>query len=153
YGVGGSRYKACNNVVAANVITATARVLALALQMSLDGIQVITHGCTYCRDQIPAGTFAECLAPCPHYPIHRPGLDRGPFLDPATVPEGDAAFSDWYRGHVQRFFGVSGPEYDHLFGLHALEHKTCGEPERVPFDGLCCDDSGNNVKLLWHGDD
>ena len=35
-------------------VTATARALAWALQLSLNGFQVITDGCTYRRDQVPA---------------------------------------------------------------------------------------------------
>ena len=68
------------------------------------------------------------------------------------MPEDDAAFTAWYRQHVKQFFGVSGPDYDRLFGLHGLEHKTCGDPARASFDGLCCDGSGNYLKLLREGD-
>ena len=70
----------------------------------------------------------------------------------AAVPEDDAKFTAWYRRHVKRFFGVSGAEYDRLFGLHGLEHKSCGEPARTRFDGLICDGSGNYLKLLREGD-
>jgi hypothetical protein len=51
-----------------------------------------------------------------------------------------------------RFFEVSGPDYEHLFGLHPLEHKKAGEPERVQFDGLCCDGSANYLKLANEGE-
>ena len=54
---------------------------------------------------------------------------------------------------MKRFFGVSGPEYDRLFGLHDLEHKKSGDPERTFFDGLCCDGSANYLKLAKDGDD
>jgi hypothetical protein len=144
YGVLASRYLPTNNVVAANVITATARALALAMQLSLNGVQVITDGCTYRRDQVPAGTLAECLAGCPDYPIDRAAFG-GPFLDPASVPDDDAGFTAWYRGHVKRFLGVDGPEYDDLFGRHDLAHKGGA------FDGLCCDGSANYVKLARAG--
>jgi hypothetical protein len=150
YGVMASRHLPTNNVVAANWITATARALAFAMQLSLNGLQVITDGCTYRRDQIPAGTFAECLAACPDYPLTRAGFD-GAFVNPAVVPV-DAAFTAWYRDHVKQFFGVNGPEYDQLFGLHSLEHKKCGDPERTHFDALCCDGSANYIKLLRDGD-
>src|SRR4051794_26202315 len=147
YGVAASRHLVTNNVVCANVITATARALAFAMQMSLNGIQVITDGCTYRRDQIPAGMFAGCLAADPEYPIRRP--DAGvPFLDPAAVPADDGAFTEWYRTHAKRFFGVSGAVYDRLFGMHGMEHKTCGDPARAGFDALACDGSANYVKLL-----
>jgi hypothetical protein len=49
---------------------------------------------------------------------------------------------------VRRFFGVSGRDYDRLFALHPLEHKTCGNPARAAFDALCCDGSANYAKLL-----
>jgi hypothetical protein len=150
YGVLASRHLPSNNVVAANVITATARALAFAMQLSLNGLQVVTDGCAYRRDQVPAGTLAECLAACPDYPINRADFG-GPFLDPATIPQDDTAFTAWYRGHVRRFLGVGGPDYDALFGLHALEHKKCGDPGRTTFDGLCCDGSANYVKLLRDG--
>jgi hypothetical protein len=148
YGVTASPHLATNNVVAANVITATARALAFALQMSLNGVQVITDGCTYRRDQIPAGTLADCLAACPDYPINRAAF-AGPFVDPAPVPDGDA-FTAWYRGHVKRFFGVDGPDYDRLFGLHELEHKDC-DGAGAAFDTLCCDGTANYLKLLRDG--
>src|SRR5262249_32189011 len=135
----------------ANYITATARALAFALQLSLNGIQVITDGCTYRRDQVPAGTWAACLAACPDYPINRADFG-GPFGDPAAIPGDDDGFALWYRDHVKRFFGVSGPEYDSLFGLHSLEHKTCGDPGPAAFDALACDGPSNHVKLLQDGD-
>jgi hypothetical protein len=150
YGVVASRYLATNNIEAANYITATARALAFSMQMSLNGFQVITDGCTYRADQIPGLTFTDCLAACPDYPVNR-GEFSGPFLDPAAIPVDDG-FTTWYREHVKRFFGVAGAEYDWLFGLHALEHKKCGDPEKVPFDALCCDGSCNYVKLLKNGD-
>jgi hypothetical protein len=50
YGAVASQHLPTNNVVAANVITATARALALAMQMSLNGVQVITDGTTYRSD-------------------------------------------------------------------------------------------------------
>lgn len=151
YGVSASRYLVTNNVVCANVITATARALAFAMQMSLNGVQVITDGCTYRRDQIPAATFADCLKLDAEYPIRRREAGIA-FQATGTVPEDDAQFTVWYREHVKRFFGVDGPDYDRLFGLHGLEHKTCGDPERASFDGLCCDGSGNYLKLLREGD-
>jgi hypothetical protein len=150
YGVMASRYLATNNVVACNYITATARALAFAMQMSLNGVQVITDGCTYRRDQMPAGTFAGCLTACPDYPINRKGFG-GPFLDPATIPEDDVEFTAWYQGHVKRFVGVDGPEYDELFGLHPLAHKECYKGGPASFDALCCDGSANYVKLLGDG--
>jgi hypothetical protein len=147
YGVMASQHLPTNNVVAANIITATARALAFAMQLGLNGVQVITDGCTYRRDQVPAGTLADCLGACPDYPINR-GDFKGPFLDPAAIPaDDDAAFTAWYRGHVKRFLGVAGPEYDALFGLHNLGHKEVGEPKRAAFDALCCDGSSNYIKL------
>jgi hypothetical protein len=147
YGVAASRYLVTNNVVCANVITATARALAFAMQLSLNGFQVITDGCTYRRDRVPDATLAECLAASAEYPIRR--VDEGlTYVDAGAVPEEDEAFTAWYRQHVKRFFAVEDAAYDWLFGIHALEHKRCGEPERVSFDGLCCDGSGNYLKLV-----
>lgn len=142
YGVTASPHLPTHNVVFANVVTATGRALAYAMMMALNGVQLVTDGCSYRRDQIPAGTFADCLASDRDYPINRAAA-RGPFLDPGEVPGDDAAFTAWYRGHVQRFFGVSGPAYEQLFGLHDLEHKLSGKPERAVFDGLYCDGSAN----------
>lgn len=151
YGVAASRHLVTNNVVCANYITATARALAFALQMSLNGFQVITDGCTYRRDQIPAVPFAECLKHHPEYPIRR--AEGGvPFRDPGGVPEDGVAFTAWYREHVKWFFGAAGPEYDKLFGLHDLEHKATGDLGTLAFDGLCCDGSGNYMKLVRDGD-
>jgi hypothetical protein len=146
YGVQASRDLSVNNVVAVNYVTATARALAFALHLSLNGLQVITDGCTYRRDQVLAGTLADCLGAAADYPINRASYP-GPFLDPASIPT-EEGFTDWYRQHVKKFFGVNGRDYEELFGLHDLEHKQCGDPPRVAFDGLCCDGSANYLKLV-----
>jgi hypothetical protein len=151
YGVSASKYLVTNNVVTANIITATARALAFAMQLSLNAFQVITDGCTYRRDQIPNATLAQCLGTSPDYPMLR--VDEClSFVDPATVPQDDDAFTAWYRRHVKEFFGVDGPEYDKLFGIHRLEHKRSGGPGKNTFDGLCCDGSAQYAKLLKEGD-
>ncbi len=151
YGVLASRHLPTKNVVAANVVTATARALAFALPLSLNGVQVITDGCTCRRDQVPAGTLADCLTASPSYPIDRAG-SAGPHLDPSSIPEG-GEFTGWYRGHVQRFFRVVGPEYDALFALHGLVHKRCGPDDTgsEASDALCCDGSANHLKLASDG--
>lgn len=147
YGVVASRHLATNNVVCANIITGTARALAFAMQTFLNGFQVITDGCIYRRDQIPACTFAECLKKAREYTIHR--VEEGiPFIDPAKVPTDDAGFTRWYRQDVKKYFQVDGADYDRLFGIHDLEHKTCGEPKQASFDGLCLDGSAQYVKVL-----
>jgi hypothetical protein len=153
YGVLGSSYLPTNNFVAGNVITAQARAEAFAMGQALNAIQTITDGCTYRLDQIPACTFAECLRLKPDYPVRRAeGGDGIPFLDPKTIPQDDGGFTDWYRGHVQRFFGVAGPEYDRLFGTHALEHKRTGTSQRVDFDALACDGASNYLKATQDGE-
>jgi hypothetical protein len=151
YGVIASRHLVTNNVVTANIITATGRALAYAMLMSFNGFQVITDGCIYRRDQVPAGTFADCLRRAPDYPINRAGY-AGPFLKSSVITLEDPSFTTWYRRHVMRFFGVSGADYEQLFGLHDLEHKSVGEPERVQFDALCCDGSANYLKLANEGE-
>src|SRR5262245_23359491 len=75
--------------------------------------------------------------------------DTPPSLDRATDPTAALATERWYRDHVKRFFGVSGPEYDRLFGLHSLKHKETSKDGPVAFDGLCCDGASNYIKLLW----
>jgi hypothetical protein len=139
-----------NNIVAANYVSAAGRALAFAMQLSLNGVQVITDGCTYRRDQIPAGTLADCLAACPDYPINRADF-AGPYLDSAAIPDDPKPFTGWYREHVKRFFGVSGKDYDDLFDLSTLEHKATGKNGPVAFDGLCCNGPGNYLKLLHKG--
>jgi hypothetical protein len=137
YGVLGSEHFPTGNAVAANVITATARAGAFSLVQSLNGYQVITDGCTYRRDQIPACTYAECLRLQPDYAIHR--VEAGgpiPFLDPAEVPIDDAEFTAWYREHSRRFFGIEGETTNQPFAIHDLEHKkTAG---RTTFDAIAC---------------
>jgi hypothetical protein len=150
YGVLASRHLITNNVVCANVITATSRALAYAMQLSLNGYQVITDGCTYRRDQTPSCTYQECLERCPEYPIRRPEGEF-PFLDPSEVPQDDDAYTAWYAEHVKNFFNVSGEEYDRLFGLHRLEHKLCGDPPSPSYDAQCWDGSANYIKLQSRG--
>ena len=144
YGVLASPHFATGNAVAGNVITAAGRAGAFALINALNGIQVITDGCTYRRDQIPACTFAECLELQPDYSLRR--AEAGgpiPFLDPADIPVDDREFTSWYRSHARRFFGVGEEVPGEPFGLHDLEHKaTNGSPS---FDALACD--GGNCYL------
>jgi hypothetical protein len=145
YGVLASEYFDTHNFVAANLITAKARTEAYAMMMALNGIQVITDGCTYRADQIPACTFEECLEIQPDYPVRRAESDI-PFLDPASIPSDTSEFTEWYREHVKAFFGVSGASYDKLFATHDLEHKATGDTDSIAFDGLACDGSANYIK-------
>ncbi len=146
YGVFASPHLPTNNFVAANQVTAQARAEAFLMMQALNGMQVITDGCTYRADQIPAVTFAECLRLQPDYPLKR--AEAGgpiPFLPAEQIPDADAAFTDWYRAHVRRFFGAGG-ELDRLLNTHDMEHKrTKGQ---VSFDLLLCDGAGNYVKAV-----
>jgi hypothetical protein len=145
FGVLASRRYAVGNAVAANQITAAARARAWAMIQALNGIQVITDGCTYRLDQIPACTFAECLELQPDFALRR--AEEGgpiPFLDPAEIPPDDEGLNTWYRDHVLRFFNVSGPEYERFFGLHHLESKETAAG--TAFDALACDGAGSYLK-------
>lgn len=147
YGVFASPHLPTNNVVAANQVTAHARAEAFLMMLSLNGIQVITDGCTYRADQVPAVTFAECLRLQPDYPVRR--AEAGgpiPFLPPGQLPADDPAFTAWSRAHTRWFFGAGGGELDRLVNTHEMEHKrTRG---RVSFDLLLCDGAGNYVKAV-----
>jgi hypothetical protein len=150
YGVLASRHLATSNAVAANRVTAAARASACALALALNGIQVITDGVTYRRDQVPACTLAECLEILPDYATRRPEAGSAiPFLDPDSIPEGDAEFSAWYGEHTARFFEVDGPALRAVTGLD-LEHKSdeAGDPA---FDAMACDGSTNHAKLKADG--
>ena len=147
FGVLASDHVDDTNYVAANQITATGRAIAFAMMMSLNGIQVITDGCTYRADQIPASTFSNCLQKQPDYPLRR--AEEGEaieFCNGMDIPSDNREFTLWFREHVKRFFEVSSPEYDELFSLHSLEHKTSGEPAQTTFDALGVDGSGNYLK-------
>ncbi len=148
YGVLASDYLPTSNLVAANQITALARSAAYAMMMVLNGIQVITDGCTFRKDRVPACTFAECLKRQPDYPLRGADEMSGvPFLDPAQVPDDPDQFNHWYRQHVISFFEV-GDEYDEIFGLHSLQFKELPSTGSVAFDALLCDGSGNYLKCL-----
>jgi hypothetical protein len=148
YGAFASPHLPTNNVVAANVITGVARALAFALHLSLNGIQVITDGVSYRRDQIPAIPLAQLLNKAPEYPIRRPETAL-PFLTAQKAPEKPEAFRRWYLKHVMHFFGVSGKEpYRQLFALHNLEHKKLPNRTEVSFDGLLTDGAANYCKLI-----
>ena len=147
YGVLGSRFHDAANFVAANVITAQARAEAFAMVQALNGHQVITDGCTYRRDQIPACTFAECLEVNPDYPIRRAEHDTGiPFIDPATIPDDDVGFTTWYREHVRRFYRVKRQAFGALLATHMLAHKLTGDTGSAAFDALATDGCANNLK-------
>ena len=47
---------------------------------------------------------------------------------------------------MQRFFGVTGSEYDAFFSTHGLEHKKTSVSKTTAFDALACDGSGNYAK-------
>jgi hypothetical protein len=160
YGVLGSPFYDTQNIVAANIITARARAEAWAMMQALNGIQLITDGCTYRADQVPACSFEECLSKQAEYPLRRAEDDsRIPFLNAAKIPVESRAFTSWCRQHIKQFFGVSGQEYDELFGTHDLEHRPTSETGQMAFDGLACDGSANYVKCMqgtdgsWHAED
>lgn len=153
YGVLASSYHPCNNVVAANVITAWARAEAFAMAMSLNAVQTITDGCTWRADQAPALSFEECLRLKTDYPLRRAeGSDGVPFLDPAKVPVEDEAFTAWYRGHAKRFFGEPGPGFDEVIGTHAVVHKKTTGTDLPTFDALACDGAANYAKVVIDAD-
>lgn len=149
YGVLGSRHYPTNNVVAANVITATARAVAFAMVQSLNGLQVITDGCTYRRDRIPACTFQECLRLQEDYPLRHADEKSGiPFLDHRTIPREADAFDEWYRQHACHFFDCDAPGFAALVSLHRLEHKQTPGTDTVSFDALACVGTGDYIKCL-----
>jgi hypothetical protein len=147
YGTLACPFLPTNNFLAANQITAHARAEAFAMSQALNAIQTITDGCTFRADQIPAVTFKECLQIKPDYPIRRAEDGEGiPFLDPSSIPQDDAAFTEWFRARVKWFFSAAAPEFDALIGTHPLEHKKTEVTRRVAFDVLACDGSGNYLK-------
>jgi len=160
FGVLATSHLDTGNFVAANQVTATARAIAFGMMLSLNGFQVITDGCTYRRDQIPNGTFEECLRQQNDYPLLRAeATSQISFCQESTIPSKNDEFTDWFRGHVKHFFNVEGEDYDRLFGLHCLEHKMAGAPRSASFDALAVDGSGNYLKCSikpeggWNVDD
>lgn len=152
YGVLASPHLPTQNVVAANQVTATARAQAFALMNSLNGLQVITDGCTYRRDRIPACTYAQCLEIMPDYPLRHADDESGiPFLAPEAIPKEDAAFTRWYRDHVVAFFEAGGGQL-HALLAHVLEHKLTGKTGSPSFDALACDGAGNYLKCERNSD-
>jgi hypothetical protein len=146
YGVLACEHMATNNAVAANQITATGRAKAYALMLTTNGFQVITDGCTYRRDQIPACTLAECLRKQPDFLVRRAEKDSGiPFLDPASIPDNDSGITTWFAEHALAFFEVGGESYKTFFGKHELVHKTF-QNGAAGFDALACDGSANHLK-------
>lgn len=146
YGVLASGHLATQNFVAANIITATARANAWVTAMVLNGMQTITDGATYCRDQIPACTFDECLRRCPDYTLRRPEGGEIPFMAPAEIPEDDQGFTRWLQERAKWFFGASEEPFSELVSLPVMEHKQTGTTGTTSFDALACDSSGNYVK-------
>ena len=143
YGTLASAFFPVGNVVAANQITAAVRPAAYAMIQALNGFQVVTDGCTYRRDQIPAVLFAECLRLQDDYPICR-AAEGGkiPFLKPEEVPENNAEFAVWFKAHVQTFFAQAAVPTVERFDF---EHKEHGG--RTTFDALACDGAANDVKF------
>lgn len=151
YGVLASPYYPINNYLAANLITAKARAEAFAITMVLNGIQLITDGCTYRADQIPACTFSECLGQQLDYPLNR--AESGiTFFDSKSIPTETQEFTNWYINRAKEFFGVTGEAYDKLFSTHSLGHKSVKKGDPIEFDGLVCDGMGNYIKYMQTGD-
>jgi hypothetical protein len=153
FGVLGSPHHPTRNVVAANQVSARGRALAFVLGQSLNAIQTITDGCTYRRDQVPAGTLTDCLTVNPCYPAER--AEDGPdvrFLDPDGIPTDDSEFNRWLICHIARFFGVPVRQVRELFGDHRVAHKPAGEGRGPWFDGLAVDGSGNHIKCVRRAD-
>jgi hypothetical protein len=147
YGVLAGPHSVTNNIVAANQITAQARASAWVQFMALNGLQVITDGCSYRRDRIPACTFRECLERQADYPLrHADGSSGIPFYDPAEIPLDDRGFNQWFRQHVRRYFELDESVLDRLI-LHQLEHKLTGTTGSASLDAMACDGSANYVKL------
>jgi hypothetical protein len=148
YGVLASPHKSVNNLVAANVITGFARASAFLMGAALNGAQVITDGCTFRLDQVPAVPLAECLKLKPDYLLSRADTgDAIPFLDPATIPTDPGQFTAWYREHVRGFLDCSGEALDNLLQTHELALKPVKD-QKVTFDALGCDGAGNYFKCL-----
>ena len=148
YGVLASKHTATGNVVAANVTTGTARALAFTMISALNGLQVITDGCTYRRDRIPACTYAECLRRMPDYPLRHADIgDNIPFHDPHEVPDDDT-FTEWYRLHAQRFFGTRGEEFQNLLAIHRIAHKLTAGTDTPAFDAMAVDGPGSYMKCV-----
>ena len=149
FGVLASTHLPTNNMLAANQVTAFARAAAYAMLMALNGLQVITDGCTFRKDRIPAVPLAQCLKLQPDYPLrHADDKSRIPFLDPAKIPDQEQQFIRWYRRHVAWFFGAEGNSRDiqTVVSLHRLEFKRIPGSESIAFDALLCDGSGNYLK-------
>tara|TARA_R110002095_G_scaffold179895_1_gene157401 strand:- start:215 stop:3217 length:3003 start_codon:yes stop_codon:yes gene_type:complete len=153
FGVLVCKHHPTNNIVGGNIIGARARSQAYAMIQSLNGLQVITDGCTYRRDRIPACTFSECLKIMSDYPLRHADEESGiPFYDPAEIPVDDRGFSNWYQEHLKHFFEVSGKEYDKFFGMNILEHKATGGEGPKSFDAIACDGCSNYIKFLEEED-
>ena len=153
YGNLASPHLPTQNIVAANQITAKGRAAAFAMVTALNGLQVITDGCSYRRDRIPACTFAECLSIMPDYPLRHADEASGiPFVNPESIPHDDVGFTAWYREHVRRFFGISGSELDAVIALHDLEHKSTGNTGSVAFDAMACNGAGDYLKCVRQPD-
>lgn len=154
FGVSVSPYFCTGNAVLANQITSTARAGAYLMFLALNGFQVITDGCSYRRDQIPACTFEECLEIYPDYTLRRPDEQSGvPFIDPQEIPDDDTEFTAWYRDHACRFWQCSNDDFCELIGIHSLEHKTTTGTDSASFDGLALDGSGNYWKCQQVGNE
>lgn len=149
FGVLVCKHHPTNNIVAGNFIGAAARSQAFAMVQSLNGLQVITDGCSYRRDRIPACTFSECLEIMPDYPLrHADEESEIPFHDPREIPDNDRDFSIWYQGHLQRFFEVTDEKYLKFFDIHTIEHKETWKGGPVAFDAIACDGSSNHIKFV-----
>ena len=145
YGVLANPHYQVGNAVAANQITAAGRARAWAMVACLNGIQVVTDGCTFRADQVPACTLAECLRLQPDFLVRR--AEEGgpiPFLDSTAIPPDDEGFTAWFEGHALGFFGVAGAEFEDFFGTHALEFKRT--IAGISFDALACVGSGSYAK-------
>ena len=105
YGALACEHLPCNNLLAANIITASARSTSWMMINALNGFQVITDGCTFSWENIPLGyKFKDLLEENPNYLKHfEPSIKSK-----ITVENND--YQSWidcnFKAYMRDFYNV-----------------------------------------------
>lgn len=119
YGALACQHLGVNNMLAANMITASARSAAWLMMNALNGFQAITDGCTFSWENIPVGQiFRDILRKNPWYVA-----DYEPTVQ-SNLPVEDRKqkwINEHFREHMFRFY--SAPSDFYLIQLYGYELK------------------------------
>ena len=151
YGALACEHLPVNNLLAANIITASARATSWMMINALNGFQVITDGCTFSWLNIPLKTtFREVLESNPNYLIdYDPSINSGLDSNQITSDTAQNWIDENFKNHLYRFYGVDQNHIPaNLYGFELKGEKFIEGKESFVFTEFANHGSGSYVKGL-----